>query len=102
MPLMFGIFMSVMMTSKSALSSFRPGPNFSFMGLHNLINNGQAEAGTAFKLGLEGLEDFLDGLRIYSGAGIGKIDLPVIPCRFERDAEGSATFHGTDGVLAKI
>src|SRR6266850_6848815 len=86
----------------ATLSRFGPGPHLAFVGLHDLINNGQTEAGTAFELGLEGLENLLDNLRIHPGTGIGKIDLPVIPCRIERDAKGPATLHGADCVLAKI
>src|SRR5947207_2665544 len=86
----------------AALSRLGPGPNFAFVSLHDLINNGQTEAGTTFKLGLEGLEDLLDGLRIHARAGISKIDLPVISCRFKRDTKGSAIAHGADSVLTEI
>jgi hypothetical protein len=47
------------------------------MRLHDLVDNGQAEAGSTFKVRLEGLEDFFRLLRVDAGAGIGKAHLPV-------------------------
>src|SRR5215469_15061531 len=43
-----------------ALARFRSRPHFSFVRLHDLINDGQAQSGAAFKVRLERLEDFLD------------------------------------------
>ena len=39
------------------------------------------EAGTTFEFGLEGLENFLDDLRIHARTSICKVDLPVVSRR---------------------
>ena len=53
-------------------------PDFAFMGLDDLINDGQTQSGAAFKLGLEGLEDFFHQLPAHARTGIGKVDLPIV------------------------
>ena len=61
----------------ASLSQFRACPDFTVVGLHDLVHNGQAESGAAFELRLEGLENFVHDLRIYTRAGIGEADVPV-------------------------
>jgi len=46
----------------TALSDFGARPNLAFMGLHDLIHDGQAQTGASFKLRLKGSEDFLHQL----------------------------------------
>src|SRR6202521_5550308 len=60
-----------------AFADFRARPHLALVGLDNLVHDGQAEAGSAFKVRLEGLEDFFRLLRVDAGAGIGKGHLPV-------------------------
>ena len=75
------------------------------MRLHDLVNQGQAEAGAALKIGLEGFEDFFDLLRAHAEAGIGESHLPIVSDGFNGDGECAAirgAFHGANRVLTKI
>ena len=47
------------------------------MRLDDLVHDGQAQAGSPFKVGLEGLEDFFRLLRVEAGTGVGEAHLPV-------------------------
>src|SRR5260221_2950696 len=60
-----------------ALAQFRTRPHLALVRLDNLVHDGQAEAGSAFEVRLEGFEDFFRLLRVDAGAGIGKSHLPV-------------------------
>src|ERR1700681_4476494 len=59
------------------LADFRTRPDLALVRLDNLVHDGQAEASSAFKVRLEGLEDFFRLLWVDAGAGIGKGHLPV-------------------------
>src|SRR3984957_7827553 len=99
-----------------SLARFGACPNFAFMRLHDLINDGQSQAGSAFEIGLERLEDFFSLLRSHSRARVGKGDLPVIADEIESNgkpasavdavdtasAASPTSVHGPHCVLAKI
>src|SRR6266487_542122 len=59
----------------AALPHLGSGPNFAFVRLHNLINNGQAQPRAAFKVRLEGLEYLFHNLRRHAAASVGEINL---------------------------
>src|ERR1700690_2027296 len=59
------------------LADLRPSPHLALMRLHDLINDRQAETGTAFKIRLERLEYLFRMLRLNAWTGIGEIHLPV-------------------------
>src|SRR5580704_3650058 len=86
----------------AALPKFRARPDFAFVSLHNLVNDGQTQAGAAFKLGLERLKNLLNKLRGHAGSGVGKVDLPVLTHRVERNAKCPSTPHGAHCIFAKI
>src|ERR1700680_3717430 len=44
----------------AALTQLGAGPNLTFVGLDDLVDNSQTQTGTAFELRLERLEHFLD------------------------------------------
>ena len=69
----------------AALSDFGARPDLAFVGLHDLVHDGQAQPGAAFELRLEGLEDFLDQLPAHARTGVGEVDLPVVPRLLQRD-----------------
>src|SRR3984957_10959382 len=85
-----------------ALPRFRARPDLAFVGLHNLINNGQPQASAAFKIRLEGLEDFFRLLRTHSRTGVGESHLPVVAERLDADRELPAAAHGANRVFTKI
>src|SRR5208282_2953328 len=58
-------------------ADFRARPHFALVRLHDLVHDGQAEAGATFKVRLERLEYFFRLLGIDAGPGIGKAHLPV-------------------------
>src|ERR1019366_4013715 len=60
-----------------ALADFGTRPHLALMGLDDLVHDGEAEAGSVRKAGLEGLEDFLRLLRIDARGGIGEAHFPV-------------------------
>src|SRR6267143_1898018 len=60
-----------------ALADCRTRPHLALMRLDDLVHDCEAEAGSAFKVRLEGLEDFFRLLRIYARTGVGKAHLPV-------------------------
>src|SRR5215469_391502 len=66
-----------------SLPGLRPSPDLAFMRLHDLVNNGKPKSGTALKVRLKGLENFLNLLRCHPGSGIREGDLPVLPQGFE-------------------
>src|ERR1700694_4765873 len=72
------------------LADFRTRPDLALVRLDNLVHDGQAEAGSAFKVRLEGLEDFFRLLRVDAGAGIGKGHLPVGAALGQGDGQRSA------------
>src|SRR5580658_2115197 len=74
-------------------AGFRARPHFALMCLHDLVHDGQAEAGSAFKVRLEGLEYLLRLLRIDAWTGIGKAHLPVRAALGQRHGQRS-TFAG--------
>src|ERR1700679_3359876 len=61
----------------SPFANLRARPDFAFMRLHNLVDDGQAKAGSTFEIRLKRLEDFFCLLRIDTGAGVGKTHLPI-------------------------
>src|SRR5229473_1215538 len=72
------------------------------MGLHDLIDHGQSEAGTAFKVRLEGFEYLLRLLRRHARSGVRKAHLPVVSQAFDNHLESAAVLHGPDRVLGKV
>src|SRR5208282_4612498 len=60
-----------------ALAKLGARPNLALVRLHDLVDDGEAEAGSTFKVRLEGLKDFFRLLRVNAGTGVGKTDLPV-------------------------
>src|SRR5258708_325866 len=60
-----------------ALADCRTRPHFALMRLDDLVHDGQAEAGSAFKVRLEGFEDLFRLLRVDARTGVGKTHLPV-------------------------
>ena len=62
-----------------ALTLLGTCPDLAFVRLHDLVDNGQAQAGSTLKLRLKRFKDFLDGLWSHALPVIGEIDLPVAP-----------------------
>src|SRR6267378_3762741 len=60
-----------------ALADCRTRPHLALMRLDDLVHDGQAEAGSALKVRLEGFEDFFRLLRVDARTGVGKAHLPV-------------------------
>src|SRR5882762_10656463 len=60
-----------------ALADCRTRPHLALMRLDDLVHDGQTEAGSAFKVRLEGFEDFFRLLRVDARTGVGKAHLPV-------------------------
>src|SRR6266478_3574345 len=60
-----------------ALADCRTRPHLALMRLDDLVHDGQAEAGSTFKVRLEGLEYFFRLLRVDARTGVGKAHLPV-------------------------
>src|SRR6202795_3787770 len=60
-----------------ALADCRTRPHLALMRLDDLVHDGQAEAGSALEVRLEGLEDLFRLLWIYARTGVGKAHLPV-------------------------
>ena len=59
-----------------ALADFGTRPHLALMRLHDLVHDGEAESGSAFKVRLEGLEDFFRLLRLDAGTGVGRSSSP--------------------------
>src|ERR1700687_2661212 len=76
-----------------AFANFRARPHLALMRLDNLVHDGQAEAGSAFKVRLEGLEDFFRLLRIDARTGVGKAHLPVEAALGEGHGKRSTFFR---------
>src|SRR6266849_2498412 len=87
---------------RTALLGFRSHPDLTLMCLHNLIHNGQPQAGPALELRLERLKDFLHHLWAHPRTGISKTKLPVAANFFNAHRQSSALFHRADGVFAEI
>ena len=88
---------------RGSLPGLGSRPDLALMRLHDLVDDGQPQPGTAFEIGLEGLEDLFDLLRAHARSGIGKPDLPIVAQGFDADGErASAFFHGADRILAEI
>src|SRR5271165_159325 len=88
-----------------ALAGFGTRPHLALMRLDNLIHDGQAKAGSAFEVRLEGLEDFFRLLRVEAGAGIGKTHFPVGAALGEGHGERSAVTgrpYGTHCVFREV
>src|SRR5260370_37287606 len=71
----------------SSLTLPRSRPHLAFMRLHNLVHNGEAQPGTAFKVRLEWLEDLFYLLRAHAGSAIGKNKLPIGSQRLDTTSE---------------
>jgi len=72
------------------------------VGLHDLVNDGQPQAGAAFKVRLERLKDLFDLLRAHASAGIGESDLPIVTQRFERNRQRTSALHGANRIFTEI
>src|SRR5260221_8517250 len=79
---------------RAPLALLRPGPHFTFVRLHNLVNNGQPQTGAALKLRLKRFEDLLDHLRPHAGAGVGERELPIRAWAFNANRQVAAVLHG--------
>src|SRR4029077_1028259 len=88
-----------------AFANFRARPHLALMRLDNLVDDSQSEAGSAFKVRLEGFEDFFRLLRVDAGAGIGKGHLPVRAALGQGHGQRSAFVSRLDcahGVFAEV
>src|SRR5216684_3065947 len=86
-----------------AFAGFRTRPHLAFMRLDDLVHDSEAEAGSAFKVRLEGLEDFFGLLRVDAGTGVGKAHLPVRAALGQGHGQASAFFlHRTHRVFAEV
>src|SRR5260370_28497740 len=77
----------------SSLTLPRSRPHLAFMRLHNLVHDGEAQPGTAFKVRLEWLEDLFYLLRAHTGSVIGKTKLPVGAQWLDTHSEPSSPGH---------
>src|SRR5579862_3043941 len=77
-----------------SLAWYRTHHDLCLVGLHNLVNDGQPQPGTALEVPLEGLEDFLHLLLAQAVAAIGKTDNPVHSSSPQRDMQRTALRHG--------
>ena len=87
---------------RGTLTQSRACPDFALVTLHDLVDDGQSQAGAAIEPGLKGLEDFLGLLRAHAVSGVSKVDLPIVPDRFQRHGEGTAVLHRAYRVLAEV
>src|SRR6185437_10301699 len=85
-----------------SLAGHRTHHDFSFVRLHNLINDGQPQPGAALEVPLEGLEDFFHLLLTQSVAVIGETDYPVHSDCPQRDMERTTLGHGAQRVAAQV
>src|SRR5206468_5348513 len=79
---------------RATLARLRTHPHFTFMRLHNLVNDGQTESGSTFELRLKRLEDLFRHLRAHTGTSVGKTEFPVRSQVFNSNRECAALFHG--------
>src|SRR5208337_3479272 len=70
-----------------ALANFRTSPHLTLVRLHDLVDNGQAEAGSTFKVRLERFEDCFRLLGVDARTGVGKAHLPLAAALGERDGQ---------------
>src|SRR5712692_3857238 len=86
-----------------ALADCGTRPHLALIRLDNLVHDGQAEAGSALKVRLEGLEDFFRLLRVDARTGVGKTHLPVQAALGQRHGQASAFFlHRAHRVFAEV
>src|SRR5215831_2680508 len=72
----------------------RPRPNPGAVGLDDLIDNRQAQAGPAFKLRLKRFEDLVGNLGRNTRSGIGDAYAPVVARALYGDSDLSLLVHG--------
>src|SRR3954466_9531709 len=72
------------------------------MRLYDLVHDRQAEAGAAFEVALERLEDLLGLLRTDAEAGIGKADDPAVVEPVQADRQPATVRHRAERVLAQV
>ena len=68
------------------------------MRLNDLVDHRQPEAGAAFKVRLEGLENLFSLLRSHSGSGIRETNLPVVSPAFDAYVESATIPHRADRI----
>src|SRR5580704_9605857 len=78
------------------------GPHLAFVGLHDLVNDGQSQSRATLELRLERFENLVDDLRVNAGTGVGEIDLPVITDCLDRNTKGATAMHGANRIFGEI
>src|SRR5271157_4408370 len=89
------------------LANFRTRPHLALVRLHDLVDNGEAKAGSTFKVRLEGLEDFFRLLGIDARTRVGKAHFPLPATIGESDGQASASIcsragHSTHRVFGEV
>src|SRR5450759_5315069 len=86
-----------------AFADFRTRPHLALMRLDNLVHDGQAQPGSAFKVRLEGLEDFFRLLRVDAGTGVGRAHIPVRAALGQGHGQASTfILHRAHRVFAEV
>src|ERR1039458_4594137 len=86
-----------------ALANFRTRPHLALVRLHDLVHDRQAQPGSAFKVRLEGLEDFFRLLRVDAWTSVGKAHLPVGAALGQSHGQRSTfAFHRAHRVFREV
>src|ERR1700731_3170444 len=73
------------------------------MSLNDLVDDGQSQTGTAFKIRLERFEKFFSLLRVDAVSSVGKTYLPIRTALGQSDSQLAAIyFHGAHRILTKV
>src|SRR5262249_59255092 len=82
----------------------RPGlhVNLGAVGLHDLIDNGQAEPGAAFKIRLEGLKNLFREVGSNAGPGVANTDAQKVSHRANRDRERAFAAHRAHRIFQQV
>ena len=87
---------------RGSLPGLGSRPNFTFMGLHDLVDHRQAQASSTLKVRLKGFENLFCLLRSHSGSSVGKGDLPVVAQALDTDSQAATVAHRAHRVLTEI
>src|ERR1017187_5916967 len=90
-----------------ALAHFRTRPHLALVRLDDLVDDGQTETSSAFKIRLEGLKYLFCLLRVDARTGVGETHLPIRAALRQGDGQGSTfvrrlRFHCAHRVFAEV
>src|ERR1700690_297152 len=88
-----------------SLAELRARPHLALMRLHDLVDDGEAESGSALENRLERVKDFFRLLPIDTCAGVGEAHFPVAAALGQSHGQAAIfvrLFYGADGVFAEV